>query len=376
MSSENEIDLSTTDPSALTQRDRGMMGAGELDSKPADTEGAYSGVETEPVSSDFSYETSVEEYFGLTPPPHLNDIDRHDRFEEYHKRLETLVAKAIADEYGEDLPASIDGVNHEGGYGLKYGFRHYSRRAIEEMDEFVENGRIVAGILIEHEDPIDLDDDETRSQVGNKLRKEWQNRRPPPTPSYHNGLRSVSPQPAEDRLSFDELPQKEQEEILKPLRVASELFGPEAYKIRQATETLASALHENWRETRRNEDGTFEPRIKETKDDGWIHSHDFSTEVDIANTSYEDLPEDWQRENRNAAEVVVKLLNLGVNEVSVDLANPGTRSEIGQAIHEAWLSRNDWASGGELDVHFDKLSSEEQAKDIEQIEIALSLFKT
>lgn len=138
-----------------------------------------------------------------------------------------------------------------------------------------------------------------------------------------------------------------------------------------AVAVVASKFHEQWRETRLNEDGTFEPRIKSTKDEVWIQAHDGATEVDIANTAYGDLPSDWQQENKDAAHVVVTLIDrLGSD---VDLGDPDQRSYVGRRIHDEWLSRenNSYARGGELDVPFDDLSAEEQAKDIDQFATAV-----
>lgn len=143
--------------------------------------------------------------------------------------------------------------------------------------------------------------------------------------------------------------------------------------VEEAVGALASAFHEEWRKTRLNEDGGFEPRMKETKDAGWVAEHG-TNQVDIANTAYDQLPEDWQAENKSAAEVVVGLMV--DRNGQVNLSDSATRSEVGGIVHEAWLARNSWASGGELDVPFDQLSADEQAKDINQVEVAQELFGT
>lgn len=139
----------------------------------------------------------------------------------------------------------------------------------------------------------------------------------------------------------------------------------------EAVKALASELHENWRKTRLREDGSFEPRVKATKDEAWIAEHG-TDQVDIANTKYEDLPSDWQAENKAASEVIVRIM-IGRNG-QINLEDTEQRNEIGSAVHEAWLSRNEWAKGGELDVPFDQLPSEEQAKDIDQLIIAQQIF--
>lgn len=143
--------------------------------------------------------------------------------------------------------------------------------------------------------------------------------------------------------------------------------------IDQAVNGLASAYHEDWRKTRLQEDGTFEPREKETKDEAWIAAHG-SNMVDIANTSYDDLPNDWQEENRDAAHFMVDFMLQ--NDGKIELSDPVQRNQAGEAVHSAWLSRenNSWAQGGNLDKPFDQLTGEEQDKDIRQVEIALEVF--
>ena len=113
-------------------------------------------------------------------------------------------------------------------------------------------------------------------------------------------------------------------------------------KIDSVQNEIASQLHEDWRKTRLNEDGTYEPRFKKTSDEEWISSHNGSTEVDIANTAYEDLPTDWQAENAAAGSVVATELiiaqrNQGeINQTEVE--------RISAKVHDEWLKRNDWAA--------------------------------
>lgn len=146
-----------------------------------------------------------------------------------------------------------------------------------------------------------------------------------------------------------------------------------------AVAALGSAFHENWRKTRLNDKGEYEPREKPTVDKAWIEAHG-TDQVDIANTEYADLPEDWQAENKAAAEVVVGIL--AEANGNVDLSDEEVRSQIGQRVHEAWLSRpnNQWVydlekGDPEMTKPFNELSADNQAKDIEQVEIALSLFE-
>jgi hypothetical protein len=141
-----------------------------------------------------------------------------------------------------------------------------------------------------------------------------------------------------------------------------------------AADAVASLLHEDWRLTRLQEGGSFEPRVKATGDAEWTAAHAGATEVDIANTAYEDLPEDWKAENQAAGKVVATLLeNIGTD---VDLQDPNQRSYVGARIHDEWLSRNEWAKGGNLDVPFDTLPADEQAKDLVQMAIGLEYAKS
>lgn len=138
----------------------------------------------------------------------------------------------------------------------------------------------------------------------------------------------------------------------------------------ERTRKLAGVFHEKWRETRLLPDGSYDPRWKSTEDSEWIKKQGKS-EVDIANTTYDDLPSDWQAENKAAAEVVVGILEMCRD---VDLDDSDTYNQVGEEIHQAWLERNSWARGGELDVPFGELPENEQQKDISQMEIALELF--
>jgi hypothetical protein len=132
--------------------------------------------------------------------------------------------------------------------------------------------------------------------------------------------------------------------------------------------TMASRLHEDWRKTRRQEDGSFEPRVKATKDEAWIAAHG-TDQVDIANTDFADLPADWKKENQDAAGVIDKILQS--NSGKLNLNDPEVRDRVGEEIHQEWLKRNDWAKGGELDVPFTQLSKSEQDKDIDQLRVAM-----
>jgi len=136
---------------------------------------------------------------------------------------------------------------------------------------------------------------------------------------------------------------------------------------------LASDLHENWRLTRLKEDGTYEPRMKKSKDEEWNKKHN-TDDVDIANTTFAELPSNWQYENLEAAKVVIELvydkLVYGKQITLEDF------EKMASVVHEKWLSRNNWVYGKEdgnptLAVSYDLLPKEEKEKDREQIDLAI-----
>lgn len=133
--------------------------------------------------------------------------------------------------------------------------------------------------------------------------------------------------------------------------------------------SLGSDLHEAWRALRKREDGTFEPRIKKSKDEAWNASHG-TDEVDIANCSFEELPSNWQYENLEAARVAIELVY--DKTISQEPITQEELEEMGSVIHEEWLKRNPWVYDSnygdpKLAVPFLQLSKEEQDKDKSQV---------
>lgn len=97
---------------------------------------------------------------------------------------------------------------------------------------------------------------------------------------------------------------------------------------------MGSYLHEEWRKTRLKDDGTYEPRMKKSKDPEWTEKHG-TDDVDIANTSFEDLPSNWQYENLEAAKVAVDLVYEKV--VSGEEITPEMVEEMSSVVHENGL---------------------------------------
>lgn len=121
---------------------------------------------------------------------------------------------------------------------------------------------------------------------------------------------------------------------------------------------LASLIHKEWRRTRLKPDGTCEPRIKKTIDTNWIEKNKGDGNVDIANTKFEDLPEDWQQENLSSSKVAVEKIE--------DVLN---------LVHDKWLDRNDENAGPDQKVQFSRLSPAEKLKDIAILKKALEVME-
>jgi hypothetical protein len=141
----------------------------------------------------------------------------------------------------------------------------------------------------------------------------------------------------------------------------------------QMVTKLGSLLHEEWRAPRKKEDGSFEPRVKKTKDEAWKAAHG-AEEVDIANTSFAELPADWQGENRAAAEVAM-------NEVfrAAEGGQNLDKSFVEKAsatVHDKWLERNGAWAPEEQKKPFEELAEEEKEKDRTQVRKAIEIFES
>lgn len=122
---------------------------------------------------------------------------------------------------------------------------------------------------------------------------------------------------------------------------------------------LASLLHESWRKGRYvAESNSYTPRIKTTIDQKWIDAHGGSTEVDIANTPFAELPTDWQEENLLSAKVAIEKME-----------------EVLYLVHDNWLDRNDGHASVDQKVQYSRLPNAEKLKDIDVLEDAIKIIK-
>lgn len=130
---------------------------------------------------------------------------------------------------------------------------------------------------------------------------------------------------------------------------------------------VASTFHDKWRENR-----LYKPMIEKSEDEDWTKRH-WTDLVDIANTKFEDLPNNWKYENFEAAKVAVDLVyEKVVNWLEI---TPGMIEKMSKIVHEKRLERNwiEWSFENQR-VDYKELSEEEKAKDRVQIEIAIQII--
>lgn len=156
-----------------------------------------------------------------------------------------------------------------------------------------------------------------------------------------------------------------------------ETFWSRDLAIQYFAESMWSDLHEEWRRTRLREDGTYEPRMKKSKDDEWTQMH-WTDDVDIANTKFEDLPSNWKYENLEAAKVAIELVFDKVvawEEITEEMIE-----EMASVVHDERLKRNSWVFDKEywnpvLAVEYAELPEDEKEKDRVQVKQAISKIK-
>ncbi len=131
----------------------------------------------------------------------------------------------------------------------------------------------------------------------------------------------------------------------------------------KAVDMLASKLHENWASGyRAGEMAKGNENPTRMKDDG------MGGQVDILNTSYDQLPAKWQAENKAQAESAISL-------VAKDMEGAmGNIEGLAAQVHEQWLSRNSWAKDGPLGVPYNELPEEEKQKDRDVVEAAYEIL--
>lgn len=125
---------------------------------------------------------------------------------------------------------------------------------------------------------------------------------------------------------------------------------------------VASAGHGAWQKDYKKANGKDAKRIKKTKDASWIKKNG-TDEVDIANTSYEDLPSDWKKENLESAKSAVRGLHASLKKSGADQADASHAEDAADRVHKDWLKRNGAWAPEEQKKDYKDLSTEEKNKD-------------
>lgn len=137
---------------------------------------------------------------------------------------------------------------------------------------------------------------------------------------------------------------------------------------------VASTFHEEWRKNRLQSDWTYKPMIEKSEDEKRTEKH-WTDTVDIANTAFEDLPDNWKYENIEAAKVAVDLVYEKI--LNLEKITTETIEEMSNIVHEKRLERNwiAWSFENQR-VSYEDLSEEEKEKDRLQIKTAIEVINS
>ncbi len=125
----------------------------------------------------------------------------------------------------------------------------------------------------------------------------------------------------------------------------------------------AYLAHEDWRLTWRDQHGE-EPRVKTTVDADWITKHG-TDKVDIAHTTFHNLPNDWQKETQVSIEVALAAV-IASAEAGEDVNTIEFVERTSALIHAHWRLRHgqeEWVVGSVLEGGYAQMSDIEKEKD-------------
>ena len=158
-------------------------------------------------------------------------------------------------------------------------------------------------------------------------------------------------------------------------------------------EAVGNELHTIWQKQFRIDNPTEETRIKPTADARWAERHDAAPlgpeekgynpevpkwKVDILNTDFANLPEDWRKDNFEAAEVAVAIVEQHFDQFG-ETADFGEEfiEKASAEIHEAFLERRkDQYIPESQKMPYAELSEADKALDRNQIQAAIKLWQT
>ena len=174
---------------------------------------------------------------------------------------------------------------------------------------------------------------------------------------------------------------------------------------------LGGVLHDDWRKTFKKDNPNDPDRFKPVKDEKWVKKceelcteqgnvtinrntekqqtievkkspdgkiaigEDGKVYLDILNSSYNELSNDWKGENKESAEVAVSEI---ASQTSMSKRqsefNHYERDDVSEEVHKQWLKRNPWAPENQQKP-FSELSEEEKDKDRTIVDKAYILYE-
>jgi len=162
---------------------------------------------------------------------------------------------------------------------------------------------------------------------------------------------------------------------------------------------VASKFHDDWRELFHQQNPTDRNRFKLTTDTHRYNSSYFIypmiltvgscfvhrnlkvarnrwnsslVYVDILNMNYDELPDDWARENRATAQVACQQILFAVKKKRIFDRN--LIEQFSKEIHRQWIKRNQFRTNKDLLLAYENLPDIEKEKDQRAILIACQLF--
>ena len=175
---------------------------------------------------------------------------------------------------------------------------------------------------------------------------------------------------------FDENKRREREEELKRL-MRLDMMERNIQEREVLSYMLASELHDNWRFSRKNRDGSYIPMWEKSTDEEWNRKNGVD-EVDVANTDFKNLPSNWQYDTLEEARNTIDLVF--ADEMFGEEFDEEKMESLSSKVYEARVSRNNNSKDSMkvisvLTDEYESLPEEEKEKVREQIKVAIDFVK-
>jgi predicted metal-binding transcription factor (methanogenesis marker protein 9) len=115
------------------------------------------------------------------------------------------------------------------------------------------------------------------------------------------------------------------------------------------------------------------PYTKTMVDKKWIKENGTDT-VNLSETEYSNLPEDWKKERILGSEIVINEVEKKIKEKGI--CNQKDTEEIADLLHIKWLERNNMRALEEQKNRYIDMSEYEKEKDRIFVKAAISVLTT